>query len=178
MELGATVCVPRDPRCPLCPVKRECGARARGIEKTLPVVAPKKKPTLERRAAAVLTRGDTVLLGRRRADGRFGGMWEPPSVVSTDRPSAPARLAEALGIRLPTLTPRGVVIHVLSHRRLEVDVFHGALSARFRAPGVVLERAGDYEAFAIVSLDQLAARGVTTLARKLLAAAAVRPGGP
>ncbi len=178
MELGATVCVPRDPRCLLCPVNRECDARARGLEKTLPVVTPKKKPLLEHRAAALLTRGDAVVLGRRRADGLFGGMWEPPSVVSTDRPSAPARLAEALGIRLPSLTPSGVVTHVLSHRRLEIDVFHGALAARARAPRASADGGGEYDAFEIVSLGELSARGVTKLARKLLAAVAARSGGP
>jgi A/G-specific adenine glycosylase len=178
MELGATVCVPRDPRCLLCPVKSECGARARGLEKSLPVIVKKKKPTLERRAAALLVRGDAVLLGRRRAEGRFGGMWEPPSVVSTDRPSAPARLAEILGPRLPKLTPMGVVTHVLSHRRLEIDVFRGVLAARSRAPRVVADGAGDYDAFEIVPVEELGARGVTTLARKLLAAVDSRAGGP
>ena len=174
MELGATVCVPRDPRCLLCPVNRDCEARAMGKETSLPVVVPKKTPTHERRAAVVLTRGDDVLMGRRRADGLFGGMWEPPSVLSTDRTSAPARLEQALGARLPKLTPSGVVTHVLSHRRLEIDVFRGALAARRRAPRVVDERAGDYDAFELVPIDALDRRGVTTLARKLLAAGGAR----
>jgi A/G-specific adenine glycosylase len=177
MELGATVCVPRDPRCLLCPVTMECDARAKGVEQKLPIVVAKKKPTLERRAAAILTRGDSILLGRRRVDGLFGGMWEPPSVVSTDRPSAPARLAAALGVRLPKLTPIEVVTHVLSHRRLEIDVFHGRLSARSRVPRIAEGAGGEYDAFEVVPLRDLGARGVTTLARKLMAAVAARAGG-
>ncbi|MGZ5966278.1 MAG: A/G-specific adenine glycosylase, partial [Polyangiales bacterium] len=41
MELGATVCVPREPRCLLCPVRAECRARKQGRERELPVASAK-----------------------------------------------------------------------------------------------------------------------------------------
>src|SRR5262249_15128337 len=41
MELGALVCIPRDPLCLVCPVAGACGARARGLENQVPVQTPK-----------------------------------------------------------------------------------------------------------------------------------------
>ena len=119
-------------------------------------------------------------MGRRRADGLFGGMWEPPSVLSTDRTSAPARLEQALGARLPKLTPSGVVTHVLSHRRLEIEVLGGSLEkgrgARIpltRAAPAPRETDGEYEAFDLIETDAFGTLGLATLARKVLARAKV-----
>ena len=80
MELGATVCVPRDPRCLVCPVREACRGRELGLERELPRMKAKRKPRLQRRWALVARRGSSVLLGQRNPDGRFGGLWEPPSI--------------------------------------------------------------------------------------------------
>jgi A/G-specific adenine glycosylase len=157
MELGATICTPRDPRCLVCPAREACAARARGIERDLPRLKPKPKPKAEARVAVVAAARGRVLLARRRADGRFGGMWEPPSVVGTD-----ARALEQVSGPLRALEEAGEVRHVLSHRRLEVRVFTAKVA---RAP----RRArGEYDAIELVELDRLEARGMTTLARKIL----------
>src|SRR6202040_3735913 len=81
MELGATTCLPRSPRCSVCPVRVECRARARGLTEKLPRVRSKKAPSRVRAVGFVLRGRAGVLLGRRVADGLFGGMWEPPYVT-------------------------------------------------------------------------------------------------
>ena len=79
MELGATICTPRQPRCGACPVKPYCEAR-----KTLPdpSVLPRKRPRAQRPhlhvAAAIVRRNDEVLIVRRPTDGLLGGLWEFP----------------------------------------------------------------------------------------------------
>ncbi len=173
MELGATVCVPRDPRCLLCPASALCEGRARGIEKTLPKLAAKTKPLGERRVALVAQRDGQVLLARRPEAGRFGGMWEPPSVEipGKDDPD-PAVLLEGLSLTKSdvagALALAGEVVHVLSHRRLAVAVYSGALSARakVRAPA-------GYTAAELVPLEALGKRALTTFARKVLAKARI-----
>ncbi len=196
MELGATVCVPREPRCPVCPVREVCRARALGLERQLPRVKAKTKPRLERRWALVALEaarapsqdGDAVLLGQRRADVRFGGMWEPPSVdVREEGPDvetceeAVARFGVLTGVKVTNVRVAGHVTHVLSHRRLEVTVLRAELA---RAPSVLrsagrsldglssrgLEGTGEYARFEVVPLAKLADRGVATLARKILEA--------
>src|SRR6185437_921732 len=81
MELGATVCTPRDPRCDVCPVARFCVARAQGREQDLPVVEQKRAVPVVEAVAAVLRDGEgRILLARRKEGGLFGGLWEPPMV--------------------------------------------------------------------------------------------------
>jgi A/G-specific adenine glycosylase len=174
MELGATVCVPRNPRCEECPVQQECRARALGLVDSLPRLAPRTaavSASLTALVATVVGRGeDRLVLARRRAGGLFGGLWEPPMVPGVDLDDAPAAFAALLGTKLPKLEARGAVTHVLTHRRLAVQVLSTELS---RAPKLTLG-AGLYEALELASLGSLGSRGMSTLARKVLARASVR----
>jgi A/G-specific adenine glycosylase len=173
MELGAIICVPRAPRCLVCPVRASCEARARGIEAELPRGKAKGAVPEERRWAAVLVARGAVLLGKRKAELRFGGTWEPPTVeeVSSEKRAARA-LARLLGRGRLSLSARGEFVHVLTHRRLTVAVLAGRSPTRIRpAP------TGPYEAFEWVAPDRLDRIGLSTLARKVLALAEVAPAG-
>jgi A/G-specific adenine glycosylase len=163
MELGATVCAPRQPRCGACPVRDSCLAHKRGIAARLPLIARKRPPAVVRRAAIVLVSTSSVLLARRRPDALFGGLWEPPSC---DGDSAP--LAVRLGLDGAMLEPAGEVVHVLSHRRMVVEVACGRLGRRSRWP----LPGPEYDAIEVVKWGELAERGQATLTRKILAAAA------
>ena len=87
MELGALICKPTQPDCPLCPVTELCQARTLGLEERLPILSA--KPTLlEGRELAVivtLTHGgdanastQSILLVQRGSQGLWAGFWEPP----------------------------------------------------------------------------------------------------
>lgn len=78
MELGATICVPRAPRCERCPVAELCAARAAGTEKDRPAAARKKPARVLRISVALLYADDRLLLHRRPSDGLLGGMWAFP----------------------------------------------------------------------------------------------------
>ena len=166
MEIGATVCVPREPRCLLCPVRAHCVARDQGIERHLPV-APKKaeRPTVKEIAAVLRVHGDErVLLARCTKDGLFGGLWEPPRVTTHDRRRAQCELAASFGVDVD-LAPKAKrsVEHVLTHRRLLVDVYEGVIA---RAPKT--RESERYDRFELVDLVALDRMGVATLGRKLL----------
>lgn len=80
MDLGATVCTPRQPDCPSCPWQKNCQACVEGIAASLPVSAAKTtKPV--RRAIVFWLENDTgqVWLRRRPETGLLGGMIEVPS---------------------------------------------------------------------------------------------------
>jgi A/G-specific adenine glycosylase len=168
MELGALVCTPRKPRCPSCPARRQCEAFARGIEQALPRRRQKREPTVVRAVAIVLTRGrapnEAVLLARRREGVLFGGLWEPPIAPR----SARKRLAARLGVGLAELRDAGEVVHVLSHRRMLVQVLHGSCGAgdwsRLPPPGA------DYVAMKLVPYADLRLPAAA-LTRKVLALA-------
>ncbi|MDW8228190.1 MAG: A/G-specific adenine glycosylase, partial [Anaerolineales bacterium] len=78
MDLGATLCLPRAPRCPLCPVNEFCQARALGVQESRPVRQPKKETPHYTVTAAVIRRNGRVLLAQRPSRGLLGGLWEFP----------------------------------------------------------------------------------------------------
>ena len=166
MEIGATVCVPREPRCLLCPVRAACAARGQGREGELPVTTKKApRPRIEETAALLRVEGAPgVVLARCAADGLFGGLWEPPRVAGHDRDAAQAALIDLLGgdVRLDE-RPARMVEHVLTHRHLVIAVREGVVE---RAPTTL--RGGRYDACETVDLAQLDGRGMATLGRKLL----------
>lgn len=168
MELGATICTPKSPRCLLCPVRELCAASAHGREETLPHLAPKKAPKEWRRVALVVTDGDRVLVARRRGDALFGGMWEPPAVDddegTDERPRALAKLVRLQ--RGASCTEMEPVQHVLSHRKMTLRVL--ALEAK----SAHLTPNDEYEEAAWMTAAELDRVGVSTLARKVLAAGA------
>jgi A/G-specific adenine glycosylase len=180
MELGATICIPRAPRCLVCPARAWCEARARGIEAELPRVAAKGTVARESWWAAVLISRGAVLLGRRRPTLRFGGTWEPPSVQVAQTPrggtASGARARRAFAALLGSVdldfVRRGELVHVLSHRRLDVSVFSAPAARRMR-----LAPTATYDAFSWISRARLAALALSTLARKVLLLAEVAPAG-
>ena len=109
MDLGATVCTPRAPRCPDCPLRQDCAAFASGNPETFPT--PKaKKARPERYGVAFWTERDGhVWLVRRPAKGLLGGMAAlPGSDWTTNRSPAPASLAR--------------IRHVFTHFALDLDL--------------------------------------------------------
>lgn len=79
MELGATICLPKDPQCLLCPVARVCSARAQGDQNQLPVKIAGRKNVEEHRTVFWIERDDAILLWQRAPDSRLmPGFWELP----------------------------------------------------------------------------------------------------
>ena len=86
MDLGATICIPRNPRCLICPLMKLCLARQNGTQELRPVKSPKKAVPHHVHAAGVILRDGRVLLARRPSDGLLGGMWEFPNGRVTEDP--------------------------------------------------------------------------------------------
>ncbi|HML16287.1 MAG TPA: A/G-specific adenine glycosylase, partial [Bryobacteraceae bacterium] len=58
MELGATVCTPRDPHCAACPLARHCEARKAGTEHSLPLWKPKPETIRIEKTLLIIRRGE------------------------------------------------------------------------------------------------------------------------
>ena len=80
MDLGATVCVRKQPKCGICPVRADCAALREGRVNELP--APRPRKPLPQRAVRVLLieRGGEILLEKRPANGIWGGLWSFPEL--------------------------------------------------------------------------------------------------
>jgi len=132
MELGATVCLPREPRCEACPIRRWCRAYGLGRVAEFPPAAPRRRPERVRRAVALIERGGRILMVRR--EGRqLEGLWEPPGAeLGANGVSVRAALGaalRALGVRA-RLEPTGrSVRHAITYHAIEVEVWRGTPTA-------------------------------------------------
>jgi A/G-specific adenine glycosylase len=162
MDLGATVCVPRSPRCVICPLMGDCEARKRGIADELPRRLPKADKPTRRGVAFVLSRKDgAVLLRKRPPKGLLGGMDEVPS---SDWREGELMLAEALRqapVPANWKLLAGGVRHTFTHFHLELTIAHAVAAtaglARL-APGS-----------AWCTLDRMTERALPTVMRKVIA---------
>jgi A/G-specific adenine glycosylase len=133
MDLGATICVPKNPRCLICPVMRLCKARQNGTQNERPVKTPKKDVPHHVNAAAVIMQRGRVLLAQRPSQGLLGGMWEFPNGRVKNDPAAGLPKALKTGYNLRVIlqqgqSPRkreelGIVQHGYSHFHVTVHVF-------------------------------------------------------
>jgi A/G-specific adenine glycosylase len=128
MELGATVCVPRNPQCLICPVARSCEAREKGIQDQIPPPKTAKTRPLERRTIYCVSRrrAQTIeyAFEQRPASGRWAGMWQ-----FITRPAD-----EALaGLDATRATLLGRIEHGLTHRQYEFDVLRAEHAVKLPA---------------------------------------------
>jgi A/G-specific adenine glycosylase len=135
MELGATLCTPRKPACPACPLRAHCEARARGIAERLPEGRSRRAPVDVSVAAAVIERDGRILLTR-RAEGRLmGRLWEIPqtSLESRGYPDLVSEMKEryALDIVPGELVARAR--HAITFRRIRVEAYRTRLRGRAQA---------------------------------------------
>ncbi len=168
MELGATVCTPRAPRCGACPVQRWCRAQARGLAGQIPAVRRKRAAETVRLAVAVLhdPSGRTKLM--REDKQYFARLWHFPFVPAGVE--ARRRLAQRLHngkaghstrLRFEELSP---VRHTVTLRRIQATPF---LS---RVAGLPRSARGER----MVRLDRLDNVAVSSLTRKIAQAALER----
>ena len=79
MELGATVCLPKQPRCPACPVAGQCVARELGLQDELPVKAVRPGTARVQKTLLVIEQAGKILIWQRSMqDQRLAGFWELP----------------------------------------------------------------------------------------------------
>jgi A/G-specific adenine glycosylase len=80
MDLGATICIPKTPRCELCPLQSCCCGKERGVQGSLPIKKKKTPPRSVCLLSAVIRDGDSFLLRQRSEKGLLAKMWEFPTV--------------------------------------------------------------------------------------------------
>ncbi len=155
MELGATLCLPRNPRCLLCPLAGECAARKKGLENQRPVKARKTKAEKLDMAVAVVRRGTKLLLRQRPADlPLMPGFWELPEISGK---KIGANCFNRLGLtRIESL---GEFRHGITFRDYRGRVYRARL--RGKAP----------RGYRWVAPDRLSDVALTTVTRKALAVA-------
>jgi A/G-specific adenine glycosylase len=129
MDLGATICTPRNPSCDLCPWNKNCAAFALGQQERFPLRTPKKKRETRRVAAFWILCGDKVLLRRRPSRGLLGGMVEVPS-EGWSRDFIPSGKSAPISLPYKELNMR--VTHTFTHFDAQISVFAAQIKRKIK----------------------------------------------
>jgi A/G-specific adenine glycosylase len=136
MELGARLCVARQPRCQACPVRRFCRAHAEGRTASLPARTPRRAKKVVALACVAVERRGCVLLVRRPPGVLLGGTWVlPASELGAGEPETAAVSRALAGTGLVArepLRPAGTVRHIFTHRDVTARVLRAPASGSLR----------------------------------------------
>lgn len=135
MELGATVCLPRGPRCLCCPIRACCAAYSSGEPEAFGAKGKRAAPKDVVHRVAAIRRGDRWLFEQRGGDGLWAGMWQLTTLETetcnsepaTSKLELPRRLEkwvrERFGLEITALQDLGAFAHQTTHRRIRFEVY-------------------------------------------------------
>lgn len=142
MELGAVICIPRDPKCKFCPVSKDCFAHSAGLAAELPIKLRRAEIRRVRRTLLAVIRNGNILLWQREQDAAMlGGFYELPE---------PHQLPEVKTAKLLYEFSHAITNHIYDFR---------VMAARVGQMNPPLQW---------VPLEQLSALPLSTVARKAL----------
>ena len=157
MDLGATICLPKNPRCLICPLMMICKARINGTQNQRPLMKPKKDVPQYLHAAAVIVGQvgnlrNKVLLAQRPSKGLLAGMWEFPNGRVNGNPAKELARALKTGYNLDLRAKRNkdllaTVQHAYTHFKVTVHAFQCELASMPRNGNlkwVLLKKLDDY----------------------------------
>ncbi|MFW5691352.1 MAG: A/G-specific adenine glycosylase [Chloroflexota bacterium] len=154
MELGRTVCKPRNPLCDTCPIQAHCRAYAAGTVHERPV-KKKKAPTPHYDVAAgIVYRADgRFLIAQRPAEGLLGGLWEFPGGKQEPGENLPETLQRELNEELAIDVEVGalftVVKHAFTHFKITLHAFECRIANGTQPQAI------EAQAIAWVTLDEV-----------------------
>lgn len=115
MDLGADICIPKRPRCEMCPLTSCCQAYAKGMTEQLPVRRRRQTQKVYYAACLFAREGDRVLLHHRSPKGLLASLWELPTFLAASEEESKALAAKAAGVPLgaPIWSHKHVFTHVI-----------------------------------------------------------------
>ncbi len=128
MELGATICKPRNPACLSCPIRLHCRAYREGRVREFPARSPKNEIPHHHIAIGVIHKGKKVLIALRPSEGLLGNLWEfPGGKQKSDESLAECcrrEILEEVGLAVTVGEQFSTVHHSYTHFRTTLHAFH------------------------------------------------------
>lgn len=166
MDIGATICTPRNPKCDACPVSGYCAVFGEPDVEKFPVKAPKKiKPTRRAFILWLETEDGYVLLRRRDEKGLLGGMMEFPS---SNWQTEEVTTVDALGAfseymsSTMSFVEKGLVRHTFTHFHLYLRPLRLVVSTEMFAkmPAAIWVKPEEFSNYALPTLMTKVAKSV------------------
>jgi A/G-specific adenine glycosylase len=134
MELGATVCTPKQARCHGCPLSATCAARDQGLVASLPELPKRPAPTKVNMVAGLLQKSGKTLLRKLPSDApRWAGLWEFPSAEVQSAEGAQQAVRRALsaaGIDADVGERFATIRHGVTRYRITLDAYRCSVRGR------------------------------------------------
>jgi A/G-specific adenine glycosylase len=157
MDLGATVCTPRKPTCPLCPLPTLCLAREKEMQEKLPVKRERRAlPHKEMTAAILVDRRGRYLVAQRPSRGLLGGLWKFPGGPKKDGESLRECLRRAVEEELGLHVRCGKDLAALNHAYTHFTVTLHAFRCSIRIESPRAQECPGVKWMALEELDRLA----------------------
>jgi len=139
MEIGATICTPKNRRCAHCPMKSLCASRSNPDAAVFGSRAPGKFKNVIW-PLAIVRRDGKILLRRRGAHGLLAGLWDLPGQELTGKESVAGLFGRELkGVSLAHARPKklGEIRHAITYRRIRapIYVFDSGAKSQTNLPG-------------------------------------------
>ncbi len=126
MDLGATLCTRRAPRCEQCPLRRACSAYKLGKQREFPMPKPKKNVPLRSTAMLMLRNSENqILMVKRPPSGIWGGLWSFPEVGDGESIGDWCQRNFFCTLRTQHVWP--TVRHTFSHFQLDITPIHAEI---------------------------------------------------
>ncbi|MCF2971127.1 A/G-specific adenine glycosylase [Synechococcus sp. Nb3U1] len=127
MDLGATVCRPKQPRCGECPWQADCSAYNRGQHHQLPMSVPRATRPHKQIAVAIVLRGKEILIDQRLETSMLSGLWEfPGGKIEPGETAAECvvrEVKEEIGIDIEVVTELATIEHAYTHFTITLIAF-------------------------------------------------------
>jgi A/G-specific adenine glycosylase len=168
MELGACICLPRQPLCKICPVQASCLAYQNDTTSERPVKPAKQTIPHYQVTAAVIWQEGQVLLAKRPASGLLGGMWEFPGGKlqpgETHQEGLKREIWEELGVEIGVGEQVGIFRHAYTHFKVTLYAYHCRLDGRqpeaLEAQEIRWVPPADLELFPMGKIDRMIAKKI------------------
>ncbi|MCS1409236.1 MAG: Adenine DNA glycosylase [Verrucomicrobia subdivision 3 bacterium] len=132
MELGATVCMPRNPSCELCPMRHSCQAKKLGLIERLPNLGKRQKSVRRNYVALVIRRRGKLLVRKRSAAAINGSFWEFPATETNGNDPGGYKWIEKRWRQGPqALRTLGEIKHSITTNRITLRVYVTEVSHGF-----------------------------------------------
>ena len=124
MELGATICTPKSPKCAVCPVEARCGAFQNQTVLNFPVKLPKREKRLEYKTLFLLWCGDKIALTKRSDAGLLSNLWQLPNLNGRLTSEEALSAAAEFGVSPTELCKEIHKVHLFTHIRWEMTCYY------------------------------------------------------
>lgn len=147
MELGEQICLPKKPKCPQCPIQRNCQSYQKGRQEELPLRLVKTKKKLENHTFILLESNDSILIHQRPEDGLLAKLYEPVNLEEHLEEAQVLEWISKLGLKVESHEKLSPSKHIFSHRIWNIEAYRCLVKQEIEVPGyqwIKKQKIGEY----------------------------------